>query len=109
MKSIQLALLSFACTLTSAAQSPPAQFASRTALIIGISTYSKPEISSLPGVAADRLMAEGKVGRLSGEGDDGAQGRECAMPGAASGHNMKHLFFMFHVLHKCAGTPRVTP
>ena len=60
MKSIQLALLSFACTLTSAAQSPPAQFASRTALIIGISTYSNPEISSLPGVVADRLMAEGK-------------------------------------------------
>ena len=52
MKSILLALLSFACALTSAAQSPPAQFASRTALIIGISTYSKPEISSLPGVAA---------------------------------------------------------
>ena len=52
MKSILLALLSFACALTGAAQSPPAQFASRTALIIGISTYSKPEISSLPGVAA---------------------------------------------------------
>ena len=38
MKSIQLALLSFACTLASAAQSPPAQFAGRTALIVGIST-----------------------------------------------------------------------
>ena len=74
MKSILLALLSFACTLTSAAQSPPAQFASRTALIIGISTYSTPEISSLPGVAADRLMAEGKVGRLSGEGEAGVNG-----------------------------------
>ena len=60
MKGVLLALLSFACALTGAAQSPPAQFASRTALIIGISSYSKPEISSLPGVAADRLMAEGK-------------------------------------------------
>ena len=37
MKSILLALLSFACALTGAAQSPPAQFASRTALIAGIS------------------------------------------------------------------------
>jgi len=57
MKSILLALLSFACALTGAAQSPPAQFASRTALIIGISSYSKPEISSLPGVAADMKSA----------------------------------------------------
>ena len=38
MKSILLALLSFACTLTGAAQGPSAQVASRTALIIGIGT-----------------------------------------------------------------------
>ena len=36
MKSVLLAFPSFACALTGAAQNPPAQFASRTALIIGI-------------------------------------------------------------------------
>jgi len=36
-KSILLALLSFACVLAGATEKPPAQFAGRTALIVGIS------------------------------------------------------------------------
>ena len=48
MKSILLSLLSFDCTLAGAVQSPPAQLASPTTLITGVSTYSKLEIWRCP-------------------------------------------------------------